>query len=55
MALGWGKQRKTRKLGNERDGPGWLWAGVHREKCVNWGTRVADQDLSGVRAAMVRE
>ena len=46
---------RTRKSGNERDGPGWLWAGVSREKRVNWGTRVADQDLSGVREAVVRE
>ena len=46
---------RTRKQGNEGDGPGWFWAGVEREKRVNWGTRVADQDLSRLREAVVRE
>ena len=46
---------RTRKQGNKGDGPGWFWTGVEREKRVNWGTRVADQDLSRLREAVVRE
>ena len=46
---------RTRKQGNEGDGLGWFWSGVEREKRINWGTRVADQDLSRLREAVVRE